>query len=84
MFSQHFFIKKEYEDIYIHTHSGVKKFLPLPVFFFAWFRLSNKFKFYTKITWVKTKCSFEIKISFIKGKKAVQTCLALREKVIAP
>ncbi len=28
--------------------------------------------------------NFEITISFIKGKKAVQTCLALREKVIAP
>ncbi len=57
-------------------HSGVKKFLPLPsVFFFfcifvtlQWFRSSNTFLYYTKITRVNTKCSFEIMISFIKGK----------------
>ncbi len=36
--------------------------------------ITQKFKF----------INFEITISFIKGKKAVQTCLALREKVIAP
>ncbi len=48
------------------------------------FRSSNKLQYFTKITQVNTKCSFEIIISFIKGEKAVQTCLALHEKVIPP
>ncbi len=33
---------------------------------------------------VNIKCCFQMMISFIKGKKAVQTHLALREKLIAP
>ncbi len=83
-----------YMYIYMYTsiYRSVKSFCPFLYFFFflhicnTWMIQIIKLIFnIPKITRVvNTKCSFEIMISFIKGKKTVQTCLALHEKVIAP
>ncbi len=77
-----------YIYIHTHTHSALKSFLPPSCYNFLYIFVTlkrfraNKFLYYTKITRVNTKCSCEIVISFIKGKKAVQTCV--KKKSLPP
>ncbi len=52
--------------LFIYVYSGVKKFVPLPVFciFVTWMIqiIKHIFLYYTKLTRVNTKFSFEIMI----------------------
>ncbi len=72
----------------LYIYSAVKSLLTLPFFssYLSHLKYANHQKIYIlhKDNPSKYKMQFLNNYLIIKGKKAVQTCLALREKVIAP